>query len=341
MQELLKIQKKLIPEMVDLLEKRYGILRAIFYNSPIGRRGLANMLNLGERIVRTEINFLKEANLIEINTQGMNVTDEGKDTIEKLKSFIHEIKGLSDIEQLLGEKLNVNKVIVVPGDLEDDENVLKEIGKAAANYTKDIIKDNDVIAITGGSTIKEVVDSFPKVHGVENVLVVPARGGMGKNVETQANTLAAILAKKVSGNYKMLHISENLSKEVLDTLIKEEGIREIIDIIKHANVLIYGIGSAEKMATKRGVPEEMKKKLNDLGAIGEAFGCYFNANSEVVSFSPTVGISVTDAKRISTHIAVAGGKNKVEAIMAATLGDTNAVLVTDEGAAEKMIELLQ
>ena len=41
--------------------------------------------------------------------------------------------------------------------------VLKDLGKAAANYVKDIIKDNNIIAITGGSTIKEVVEAFPKV----------------------------------------------------------------------------------------------------------------------------------------------------------------------------------
>lgn len=340
MQELLKMQKQLIPEMVDLLEKRYSILRAISYNEPIGRRGLAIILNLSERIVRTEVNFLKDTNLIEINTQGMSVTEEGKDIIEKLKGFIHEIKGLNEIEELLEQMLSVKKVIIVPGDLDEDRNVLKELGKAAANYTKDIVKDNDVIAITGGSTVREVVDNFPKTNSIENILVVPARGGMGKNVETQANTLAASLAKKLNGNYRMLHISENLSEEVLDTLLKEEGIKEVIDIIKHADVLIYGIGSAEKMAIKRGVPNEIKVKLKNLGAVGEAFGCYFNAKSEAVSFSPTVGISLTDAKKISTHIAVAGGKSKVEAILAAIINNHNGVLITDEGAAECMIELM-
>ena len=59
MQEILTLQKKIVPELVEVLEKRYNILRTIYYNQPIGRRGLANQLNLGERIVRTEISSLK------------------------------------------------------------------------------------------------------------------------------------------------------------------------------------------------------------------------------------------------------------------------------------------
>lgn len=45
--------------MIDLLKKRYEILKTIYYNQPVGRRALSQELNLGERIVRTEVEFLK------------------------------------------------------------------------------------------------------------------------------------------------------------------------------------------------------------------------------------------------------------------------------------------
>ena len=60
MQEILKLQQKLVPEFLELLEKRYNILRTIYYEQPIGRRLLANNLGIGERIVRTEIDLLKK-----------------------------------------------------------------------------------------------------------------------------------------------------------------------------------------------------------------------------------------------------------------------------------------
>ena len=341
MQEILDLQRKIVPELVEVLEKRYNVLRTIFYNQPIGRRMLASELNLGERVVRNEIDLLKSQNLIEINTPGMTVTKDGQHVLEGLKEFIHQIKGLNDIEESIKSFLGLKDVVIVPGNAEENPATLKELGKAAANYMKNIIKDNDIIAITGGSTIKEVVEAFPKVSNFSDVLVIPARGGMGRKVESQANYLAAALANKVNGTYKLLHIPENVSMEVLEGLLKEKQIKEVIENIHNADILIYGIGNAIHMAKKRGLSEEYINKLENLGAVGEAFGCYFNKESQVVSESTPIGININDAKKINTHIAVAAGENKVEAIIATEMNNSNAVLVTDESAGRKIAELIK
>lgn len=341
MQEILSLQKKIVPELVEVLEKRYNVLRTISYNQPIGRRVLANRLNLGERIVRTEISFLKSQNLIEINTPGMTVTEEGQEVVDRLKDFIHELKGLSDIEDSIRSFLGLKDVLIVPGDTNANPTILKELGKATANYVKGIIKNNDIIALTGGNTIKEFVEAFPKINNVSEVLVVPARGGMGRKVESQANTLAASLAKKINASYKMLHIPENLSLEVLDTLLKEKEVKEVIDTIHKADILIYGIGNAIEMAEKRGTSLVETERLKSLGAIGEAFGCYFNKESKVVSENTSIGININQAKNISTHIAVAAGENKVESILSTMMNNKNAVLVTDESAGRKILEFIK
>ena len=341
MQEILSLQKKIVPELVEVLEKRYSILRTIYYNQPIGRRVLANQLDLGERIVRTEISFLKSQNLIEINTPGMTVTEEGEQIVDKLKDFIHEIKGLSDIEENIKSFLGLKHAIIVPGDAMKNETILKEIGKATAQYLKAIIEDNNIIAITGGNTIKEFVEAVPKISNISNILVVPARGGMGRKVEIQASTLAASLAKKLNGSYKLLHIPENLSLNLLDTLLKEKEIKEVIDDIHKADILIYGIGEALVMAEKRDVSKEEYDKLKALGAVGEAFGCYFNKYSHVVSENTSIGININEARKINTHIAVAAGQNKVDAIIATMMNNHNAVLITDEAAGRKIVDYIK
>ncbi|WP_423219491.1 sugar-binding transcriptional regulator [Clostridium polynesiense] len=328
---------KIIPELIETLEKRYSILRTIYFNQPIGRRILANKLELGERIVRTEIGFLKAQNLINISAPGMTVTKDGEEVLEHLKGYIHEIRGITSLEDDLKICLGVNRVIVVPGCIDTDNAVLKELGKAAANYLKSIIKDNDILALTGGSTIKEVVDSFPKTSQYKNILVVPSRGGMGKKMETLANTLASVLADKLNGSYNMLHVPENISEEVLGTLMKEKEIKETIDNIHKANIFLYGIGKAEDMARKRGISEAQIEELKSLGAVGEAYGCYFNIHGEVVYTTPTLGITLCDSGRINTHIAVAGGRHKVEAIIAACINQKKVTLVTDESAAKEIL----
>ncbi|KZL90151.1 sugar-binding transcriptional regulator [Clostridium magnum] len=341
MEDILKLQQKIVPELIELLEKRYGILRTIYYNQPIGRRVLANNLGIGERIVRSEINFLKSQNFIEINTPGMTITKDGEEIIDKLKDFIHELKGLSEIEKFIKENLKLRKVLVVPGNLDEDRTIINEIGRAAANYVKEIIKDNSIIAITGGSTIKEVIDNVPKIPNLKDVLVVPARGGMGINVETQANTLVAKLASKIDGKYKLLHVPDNLSDKAMNAMMQEKDIRDVLETVDSADILIYGIGRAENMAKRRNLPQEELNKIEEYGAVGEAFGYYFNKEGEIVYYTPSIGIKNEEIGKIETLIAVAGGKNKAEAIVSTQNNSHNSILVTDEGAAREIMELLK
>ncbi|MBL4935343.1 sugar-binding transcriptional regulator [Clostridium sp. YIM B02515] len=340
MHDVLKIAQKIVPEYVEILLKRYDILRTIYYNQPIGRRTLSNNLGLGERIVRTEISFFKEQNLIEINTPGMNVTKEGEEIINKLKDFVHELKGLSEIEKYIREKLGLKNIIVVPGNVDEDVTVFTELGKAAALYLKELIKDNSIIAITGGSTIKEVIDNMPKVNNLNNVLVVPARGGMGSSVETQANSLAASLAKKMGASYKLLHIPDNLSNNALSAMLNEGDVKEIVKNIMISNILIYGIGRADKMAERRGLSTEKLDELKFKGAVGEAFGYYFNADGQIICSTSTIVVDSESLKNIENLIAVAAGKNKAEAIISAEKNLSNSTLITDEGAAREIINII-
>ena len=341
LQEMLELEKKIVPELVSLVEKRYNILKNISHNEPIGRRILSEKLNIGERSVRTETTFLKDQGLIEINSSGMIITHDGKQVLTKLKSFIHALKGLAQVEEKVKNLLKLKKVIIVPGDVEENPLILKDLGRACAAYVKEYLHNNVIVALTGGSTLKEVVDSFPKFDEYCGIEVVPARGGMGKNVETQANTLAASLAKKLNGTYKMLHISESLRLDIVDSLLKEEAVKSVIDTIHKADILIYGIGNAVQMARKREVPQEEIDNLISKGAVGEAFGCYFNKDSEIIAETTAIGIKINDAKEVKTHIAVAGGQNKAESIISTEYNDVNGVLVTDEAAAKHIIKLLE
>ena len=341
MENILKIQQKIVPELIDLLGKRYDILKTVCYNQPIGRRILADHMDISERIVRNEINFLKSQNLIEVNAMGMFITTEGEEIINLLKNFIHEIKGLSKFERSIEKHLNLKQVIVVPGNVEIDKSVLKELGKAAANYAMDIIKDNSIIALTGGTTVKEVVDSFPQNKKYNNILVLPARGGMARNVEIQANTLVARLAEKICGNYELLHVPDNLSNAALTAILNEKNIKNIIDKIQNAEILIYGIGRAKDMALKRGLPEKEIKVLEELGAVGEAFGQYYNEIGEIIYYTPTVVVRREDVKNNKILIAVAAGKNKARAIIATEMNSSSTVLIIDQSAAEEIINIFE
>lgn len=302
---------------------------------------LASHLGIGERIVRSEIGFLKKQGLIDINAEGMTVNYDGKKILEALKEFVHDLRGLSEMEEYLKEKLKLRKVIVVPGDIDENELTLEELGKTAANFIKSILKDKNIIALTGGKSIKKMVDNMPKTNEYKDILIIPARGGIGRNVEIQANTLVARLAERLSADYKMLQLIDNVDYAEIFAILNEESIKEVVENIHKANILIYGIGKAEDMAKKRGLKDEAIDELRQKKAVGEAFGCYFNINGEVIFSTPTAGIKGEDTKKIENIIAISGGRSKAKAILGVQRFNSNNILITDEGAAKEIINIIK
>jgi len=338
MKEIISLQKKIAPEIFPILEKRYNILRNIYLLQPVGRRNLATKLSMGERIIRTEVDILKNQGLLDVNAAGMTITDEGNTVVEGLKDFIYSIRGIEDIQDRLKIKLGISKVIVVPGNVEEDELVLSDIGKAAAKLIERFITDNMKIGITGGNTMAAVAREITQHTRQQNIKIVPARGGLGKQVGTQANTIAAEMASRFNANYELLHASDTLSNQTMEMLLQDHEIQRMIKIIKSVDLLVFGIGRSDTMAKRRELPTDIIKKLEDLNAVSEAFGYYFNQEGNIVHETKTMGIDFEDFKKIPNTIGVAGGRNKAEAILAITSLKKSMILVTDEAAAKKILE---
>jgi len=333
--------KKIVPELIEIFEKRYTILRTIYSMQPVGRRTLASILGIGERMIRTETAFLKEAGLIQVHPSGMEITREGELVLEGLREFNHQLKGLSELEQKVAQVLHLDRVLVVPGNVDENELTLVDIGKAAANFLKDIVRDGDTIAVTGGSTVGAVADALSYTGDLSNTLVIPARGGMGSNVEYQSNTIAAVFAKKLGGRYKLLHVPGQLRAEAVETLLNEPDVRNVIENLRETDILIYGIGKAKDMAIRRNLSENQIKVLEKKGAVAEAFGYFFDQEGKIVFSSNSIGLNINDLQRISRLVGVAGGKQKALAIMAVTCYCPGGVLVTDEGAAREILRLAE
>ena len=84
---------------------------------------------------------------------------------------------------------------MVPGDSDVSPFAKRELGRAGAKALGNIMSDNDVVAVTGGSTTAEVAEQLNPPTSLKGVWFVPARGGLGESLEIQANTIASTMAK--------------------------------------------------------------------------------------------------------------------------------------------------
>ncbi|WP_127583155.1 sugar-binding transcriptional regulator [Paenibacillus koleovorans] len=338
MRQILDIQKLLLPDLTEVLKKRYTILHHIQFSGIIGRRALAANLDLTERVLRAEVDFLKEQGLLESESTGMMLTESGKRLLADMEPLIKDLLGLSDLEEQLKERYDLDQVVVVPGDWDHSSVTKKELGRAGAAALRKFATKDGVIAVTGGSTLAEIAEFMTVSSALKGSLFVPARGGLGESVELQANTIASTMAKKTGGQYRLLHVPDHLGEEAYQTLMQDSTIRELVDIIRHARIVVHGIGDAMVMARRRKVDPQTIEGLQQEGALAEAFGYYFDRQGKVVHRMPTVGLRIEDIQNSQVVIAVAGGRSKGEAIASVMRYGHNDVLVTDEAAAQEILK---
>lgn len=338
MESLLDFQRKLLPDLLDIMQKRYHVLQCIKLLEPIGRRSLATNLEMSERVLRAEVQFLKNQNLITIKSSGMYVTGDGITLLLQLEEMMRELMGLKELERKLKQILHLDDVVVVLGDSDQSTWVKQEMGRACVKKVKERLLDKNIIAVTGGTTLAAVAEMMtPNVKNQE-VLFVPARGGLGESVTNQANMVCATMAEKANVHYRLLHVPDVVSPEVYESIIEERTIKEVLELIQSSSMAIHGIGEAMVMAERRKSAPEVLQKIKREHAVAEAFGYYFNQKGEVVHKVHTVGLQLDDLEQMDCVIAVAGGASKAKAIEAYFKQAKNTLLVTDEGAAKELLK---
>lgn len=339
MDKLVELHRKIAPELVTVIEDRYNILRQIRFAQPIGRRALAATLVISERIARSHIDFLKAAGLISFSPLGMSITGDGNCILEDLSEYIRVMHGLSELERELAESLGLKRVLIIRGDSESDRLVQRELGRAAAGVLSQSLGNTMTIAVSGGSTMAYVAESI--TFQAPGTMVLPARGGLGELVEYQANTIAAVIANKLGGKYRLLHIPDGVGAEALTAILaRDPNIGVISQMIKQADILLTGIGEAEPMSLRWGLDPATAEQLERRGAVGEMLGRYSTIEGEVVYTTSSVGVNLDDLMRIGKVIAVAGGRKKARAIMAVVAAGGQDVLITDEVAARAIQEII-
>lgn len=332
--------RKILPEIKEIIKSRAIILKTILEFQPVGRRSLAKRLNLGERQIRNETNILANEELLKITGAGLEITNDGKELLEKIEPLIRNIVNIDSLEEVLEENLNLKKVIIVPGEASENQVVKKELGKRTAEYLSRIEFTYESIAVAGGTTLAEVAEHIHPQNRPD-LMVLPARGGLGEEVEIQANTIAAKIAKKMKAKYKLLHLPETINEKISQELLETPSIAEIVTQIKESEILLLGLSSIREIALRKQIEANELIHLEDNGAKGEALGYFFNEDGEVIYARSSIGITLEDLQKKKLIIAVAGSKKKADAIKAVAKKGFIDILITDEGAAEKIASTLE
>lgn len=333
------VLSRIAPDLMADIGRRAQVLSSIESMQPVGRRALAARLNLPEREVRAAAAALKEQGLITMDAAGMQLTPQSIEVLSGAHDLSRAMFGLTKLEHALSQLLGVPHVVVVAGNADADPQVLKEVGRAAAHRVHKLLQSGTTLAVTGGRTMSELA------HGIQsatpmNVMVVPARGGVGSAVETQANAVAAEIARRIGGHHRVMHVPDSLDAAALQEMMKLPEVKETLELLQRADLVVHGVGRADSMAQRRHLSVEALELLKKQRAVGEAFGDFFNIEGKTVLQTSTVSLGIGKAYKESKMVAVAAGERKAEAIIAASRHEAHDSLITDEAAAQKIVFLL-
>ena len=218
-EDFLGLMRQLGPDLAAEMARRALVLERIAALSPVGRRQLAARLNLPEREIRSVAAFLKEEGFIHLDAAGMTLTPKAESILPSAREFSRAMRGLTALETQLASALHINRVCVAAGDFDQDARVLQDVGRIAAQRVRSLLQSGSTLAVTGGATMAQVAH-FMSSPTPMNVMVVPARGGMGRAVETQANTLAAEIARKIGGHHRLMHLPDHMDAAAMQEMCK-------------------------------------------------------------------------------------------------------------------------
>ena len=331
---------RLAPDLMEDARQRAVVLERIAALQPVGRRALSQRLRIPEREIRTITDRLRDDGFLSVGASGMALSDKGQAILPGVRDLTHALSRLAALEQSLARALGAGRVCIVPGDADQDPEVLAEAGRTAARHLIGLLSDGMTLTVSGGTSVAAIAAAMPRGAHRLDVHVLPGRGGMGMALETQAGTLAAEIAHALGGRHSLLHIPDSVSPEALKSLMNIPEVRETVDALHRTDVLLYGIGRVEVMSRNPTLPEAETAGILSRGAVGEAVGNYFDQEGRLVYQASEVGLSGEELRHVPHVMAIAAGAVKARAVLAVMKHHQHELLVIDEGCAHAIAALL-
>ncbi|MEI8200608.1 MAG: sugar-binding transcriptional regulator [Eubacteriales bacterium] len=297
----------------------------LYYEDNYNQNMIAEKLKLSRPYVSRLLNLAKEEGLV---TVAVHVP---QDYESRLEAEVRESFGLL-------------KAIIVPQSL--NVNIVNRIGVEAAKYLNSIIKDDDIICVSWGSTLYEFSLNLIPRSDIRNVTIVQGCGGIS---QISKNIFASEIPKKLADAYGGIPYILPLpaivdKKETRDLILMERSISQIMDISRKANIAIFTMGyfSPECALARAGYVSETEViLLKEKGAVGDIFTRLITIDGQICDRDlddRTIALDLDDLKKKEYRIGIACGCEREKSVYGALVSETCNVLVTDEATAVKMME---
>jgi len=302
----------------------------MYYDQGIRQQEISERLNIHQSKVSRLLKKAREANIVRISV----ATPAG---------FFPEL------EEALESTFQLKEVVVIDAD-GDEERISRDLGAAAAFYLETTIRQEMVIGISSWSrSLFAMVESLRPGDSGRGGKVVQILGGVGNaSTQYQATMLAQQLASLIGASPVLLQAPAVVgSSQAKAVLARDPVVQEASSLFKKIDIALVGIGSLQPsflLANSGNIfsPQELEE-LRRKGAVGDICFQFIDREGVPVESSlmqRVIGIDLLSLKRAHRVVGIAGGEQKVPAILASLKGGWINALITDRHTAERLISLV-
>ena len=249
---------------------------------------------------------------------------------------ISENKSHISMEKTIAGQYGLKDVFIVPS-ASGMKNRNEALAQAAAIYIANRLPDNAFINMGYGDTTCRILNHLAN-NSSTRLSVVSLTGGVNYYLP---NTLTNVFNARLYLTPAPFVMS---TKEMVEAINNEPAVREIAEMVPLSAMTIIGIGGMDENATtvRTGMVTAKDLRYLDMqGAVGDVLCHFLDINGDPVESPIDDRLITTPLETLSKQnnvIGVAGGENKVNAIIGALNANVLDILITDQDTAELIIK---
>ena len=245
------------------------------------------------------------------------------------------------LAQAMQDHFGLTDCLVIPSE-GGDSPLIDRLGAAAAQVLSRLARSADTIAVTWGRTVLSMASRVDRA-GLQDLRVVQATGGTTAKIPWTPEACATRLAESMGARCIPISAPAIVSSpDMRALLLREPVVAEQMAVLAQANRIVLGISSLRPESTihSSGFFDDVAMHAHYHAAVGSIAGRLIDAQGQPVDGpleGRTIGIDLGGLRSVPCRIGVAGGMDKVQAILAALRGNYINVMVTDADTARAIL----
>jgi deoxyribonucleoside regulator len=307
----------------DFLTTQIAIMK---YKLDYSQKEIAEKLDISEMTVSRHLDRARKIGIVQI-------------------TVLTPIENVWDLERQLESKFSLKKAIVFRNRY--NEEPINLIGRAAANYLDFLIGHDDILGVSAGRTLAQVIPhlKLPMSEDDHKPTVVQLEGGFSNS---ESFNPVSILQEFVSqsgakGYFFNLPIYAQ-SIEAHDALNAHMILDPMINKWKEINIVLAAVGNAGEESIYRISGVLQKEEMDELiekGVVGSIYGRWYNIDGKFIDSEinkRAFGIPLEIARCIPKRILISAGQNKIQAIKGGLNTRLCDFILTEETTAAKLLD---